>query len=78
MVERRNLYFEDRFGNWRLVKSDILEEDVALAIKNYVFQISSTYHIHYMRTWEEANGDKVYDVGSHTEFFHWAVTSPLA
>ena len=65
-----NLYFEDRFGESRLVKRDIgtNDEDIYNAIKAYVTELNPKYRIYYTRSWCKDNV-RWYDVGSHTEFF---------
>jgi hypothetical protein len=68
MVEKRNLYFIDSRGEYRILMADIEEHEAALAI--HVFLDRHRFKSYYTRTWETEEG-LMYDVGSHTEFFLW-------
>ena len=62
------LYFEDRFGNKRLVNNKILnKEDCFKIIEDYIYKLNPKFKIPYVRTW--GNNPTTFDVGSHTEFF---------
>ena len=65
-----DLCFQDRFGDLRLIQSDITGDDevVMKRIKEYIKEISPNFKIYYVRSWTE-NNVRTYDVGSHTEFF---------
>jgi hypothetical protein len=67
----KDLYFEDKFGQKRLVKENISDEElVGAEIVNYVKQLNPNYRIHYLRSWQQEENTTVYDVGSHSEFFY--------
>lgn len=64
-----NLYFLSSQGEERLVKENIEDGDkVFCAIHEYINSLNPDFRIFYIRCWEE-NGETVFDVGSHTEFF---------
>lgn len=65
-----NLYFENTFGDWRKIASCTTEKEVHLTIKKFLH--SHNFKSYYTRTWD-SDGWRHYDVGSHTEFFHWQV-----
>lgn len=64
------LFFDDRFGNARIVAQNISEKDIFLAIKNYISYLNPKYKIYYIRSWDR-DGEIIYDVGSHSEFFRY-------
>lgn len=68
MIETRNLYFIDSFGQYRLLESSIEQNKVFRAIHSFL----DDHHFksYYTRSWETDEGT-MYDVGSHTEFFLW-------
>ena len=61
------LYFENSIGRRRLIATPKTTEETYSAIRD--FCAKRNFKIHYVRTWVEPNGEKYYDVGSHTEFF---------
>ena len=61
------LYFENSSGQRRLIATPKTAEESWNVI--YDFCNERNFKIHYVRTWAEPNGEKYYDVGSHTEFF---------
>lgn len=63
------LFFKNQRGNFRLVKNDICENDVPNEITHFVYKLNPKFNIHYIRIWGEE--EKIYDVGSHTEFFYF-------
>lgn len=64
------LFFDDQFGKARIVIKNINEKDVLKAISDYVFHLNPKYKIHYIRAWTQ-DGETIYDVGSHSEFFRY-------
>lgn len=65
-----NLYFENRLGELRLVKSNVKTDEIYKVISNYVKQLNPNFKIYYTRSWvSEEDKTIVYDVGSHSEFF---------
>lgn len=60
------LYFENRYGNRRILDLPKDREDAWRAIKKFCDK--KDYTIPYVRSWEE-DGEEIFDVGSHTEFF---------
>ena len=65
------LYFEASDGYWWPVCDCANKIDVGIAIKKFLDD--HNYKSYYTRVWEE-NGWRTYDVGSHTQFFHWLVS----
>lgn len=68
MSETRNLYFIDRHGRYRLLEVDVSENEAFGLIQRFLHD--HNFKSYYTRTWETDEG-KMYDVGSHTEFFLW-------
>lgn len=62
------LYFENSRGERRLIAKPKTEEDANKAINK--FCEDRHFKIYYIRTWKDNEGLKVFDVGSHTEFFY--------
>lgn len=63
-----NLYFKNSQGTERLIGSCITNENEAMKIIKR-FCNERNFTIYYYRIWERDNV-KVFDVGSHTEFFY--------
>ena len=61
------LYFENSDAKRRLIARPNTEEEAIEVI--HAFCEERNFRIYYTRTWETPNGEKVYDVGSWTEFF---------
>jgi hypothetical protein len=64
-----NLYFENRYGERKLIAAGIEEEQIVPNIHEYVHKLNASYAIYYIRTWENEYNEVTYDVGSHSEFF---------
>ena len=62
------LYFENSRGERRIIAEPETEECADKEI--YKFCEDRNFKIYYVRTWRIPDGAKVYDVGSHTEFFY--------
>lgn len=62
------LYFKNSLGQRRIIAEPQTEQDAFKEI--YKFLDDRNYKSYYTRTWTNDNGEKVYDVGSHTEFFY--------
>ena len=61
------LYFENSRGERRVVAEPKSEEGAWETI--HTFCEERNFKIYYVRTWKDNDGLKVYDVGSHSEFF---------
>lgn len=61
------LYFENSYGERRIIAEPETEETAMEAI--HAFCDERNFRIYYVRNWIDNEGFKVYDVGSHTEFF---------
>lgn len=67
------LYFENKFGEMKLISATASSETALQLIRNYISAINPNYKIYYTRYWnydKEGKFHRIYDVGSHTEFFH--------
>lgn len=62
------LYFENSCGERRLIANPKTDEDVFKEINK--FCDDRNFHIYYTRIWVNSEGLKVFDVGSHSEFFY--------
>lgn len=62
------LYFENSYGKRRIIAEPQTEEEAWNKIHEFCHK--RRFHIYYVRTWNAKDGAKVYDVGSHTEFFY--------
>ena len=62
------LYFENSRGERRIIAEPKTEEEADKEI--HKFCSDRNFKIYYIRNWRDDNGLKVYDVGSHTEFFY--------
>lgn len=61
------LYFEDSCGLRRLIGTSYSDDQIWRMM--YDFCAARNFIIPYVRTWSTSDGEKYYDVGSHTEFF---------
>jgi hypothetical protein len=61
------LYFEDSWGKERLI-AEVENEDEAFK-EIHKFLDEHHYKSYYTRTWMKNEYEKMYDVGSHSEFF---------
>lgn len=61
------LYFENSQGARRVIGNPNNQEELFKMIHNFLDE--HNYKSYYTRTWTRDNGETVYDVGSHTEFF---------
>lgn len=61
------LYFKDRYGNRRLIGEPNDERKSWRMIHDFCAE--RNFNIPYVRTWMTEEGEKWYDVSSHTEFF---------
>ena len=62
------LYFENSYGQRRIIAEPETEEIAIEFI--HTFCEERNFRIYYTRTWRDKEGLKVFDVGSHTEFFY--------
>lgn len=62
------LYFENSMGERRLIAEPTTEEEANKEI--HKFCENRNFKIYYTRSWRDDDGLKVFDVGSHTEFFY--------
>ena len=70
MIEKRNIYFIDSRGNYRLLKENVSEREAQVVITKFLNE--HRFQSYYTRSWNTSEGT-MYDVGSHTEFFLWGV-----
>ena len=63
------LYFENSYGKRRVIGRATDENGISKLIKDFLDD--HNYKNYYTRTWinENDNKEKIYDVGSHSEFF---------
>lgn len=61
------LYFENSYGQRRIIAEPETEEEAWEEIHNFCTERNFT--IPYIRTWRDPDGLKWYDVSSHTEYF---------
>ena len=70
------LFCENSQGIRREIANNISKEDCGKEIQKFIQDHNKgkpkdkKFHSYYTRTWEE-NGEIVFDVGSHTEFFYY-------
>lgn len=67
------LYFENCYGDMKLISAAASPETAGQLIHKYISAINPNYKIYYTRYWNTDDNGKfhrIYDVGSHTEFFH--------
>ena len=64
------LYFENSQGKERVIAEVANEKEAYKEINKFCEE--RNFKIYYIRSWTQ-NGRKIYDVGSHTEFFHLAI-----
>lgn len=68
MEIKYEVIFEDRFYQRSVIGH---ASDKAEAVKMiYNFLEQQNYHAPYLRSWETADNETCYDVGSHSEFFY--------
>ena len=60
------LYFENSYGERRVIGHPTTSDESWDIIHKFCEE--RNFKIYYVRTWT-TNGEKKYDVGSHTEFF---------
>ena len=69
------LYFENSYGESRVIAECQTEEDVSREIKKFIDNANKgkpkdkKFKSYYTRTWDD-DGKRWYDVGSHTEYFY--------
>jgi hypothetical protein len=61
------LYFENSRGERRLIGEPKTHEESSRIYQK--FCADRNFKIYYVRSWTTDNGEKYYDVGSHTEYF---------
>lgn len=70
------LFFENSNGVRREIADNVSREECMKEIQKFIQDHNrgrpkdKKFHSYYTRTWEE-NGETVFDVGSHTEYFYW-------
>lgn len=62
------LYFKNSRGERRQIAAPTTEENALEVI--HAFCEERNFKIYYTRTWVNSEGEKVYDVGSWSEFFY--------
>lgn len=68
MLEKRTIYFIDRFGDYRVIKENVTEKEARELIAEFLEAYE--FKSYYTRSWNTDEGT-MYDVGSHSEFFLW-------
>lgn len=64
-----SLYFKRSTGEEVPVKLQLeTDAEVLSLIKDFIYSKNPDFKIYYIRVW--GNNPVIYDVGSHTEFFH--------
>ena len=61
------LYFENSYKERRLIGEPKTSDESFKMISDFCKE--RDFKIYYVRTWVNPQGEKYYDVGSHTEFF---------
>lgn len=61
------LYFKNSNGERRIIAEPETEDGAVEQI--HKFCDDRNFRIYYIRTWATPKGEKIYDVGSHTEHF---------
>jgi hypothetical protein len=62
------LYFENSYGERRIIAEPITEIEAWKEVNK--FCEDRNFKIHYIRSWQNEKDEKVYDVGSWSEFFY--------
>ena len=62
------LYFRNSYGESRVIAEPKTLEEANKEIHKFCEE--RNFKIHYVRTWKNNDGAKVYDVGSWSEFFY--------
>jgi hypothetical protein len=65
--EIMKLYFENSYKERRLIGEPQTHEESSQIYQK--FCADRNFKIYYVRHWTTPNGERYYDVGSHTEFF---------
>ena len=64
------VYFENRFEERIFIGEASNEEEIHQLIKSDIsIRAQPSFQWHYTRSWTQDNGEKVYDVSSHSEFY---------
>ena len=61
------LYFQNSYGEERVIAEVQNEQEAYKEIKKFCEE--RNFKIYYTRSWMRNQNEKVYDVGSHSEFF---------
>ena len=67
-MKKKALYFNDSKGKLRLLEPRVTKDEAITIINRFCTE--REFKIYYYRSWEK-DGIVWFDVGSHTEFFHW-------
>lgn len=63
------LYFEDRYEQLHLIAEVENDAEAGKCIRKFIEEKNPNFKIYYVRQWVNDAGMKVFDVGSHSEFF---------
>ncbi len=66
-----DFYFEASNGLTRPIATGVTEQEGLAAMNKFLED--HNFRSYYTRSWQPEPGHTVYDVGSHTEFFHFVV-----
>ena len=64
-----NVYFENRYEERIFLDCVKSEEIYSVIEKDIKTRAQPSFKWYYTRTWTRDDGEKVYDVGSHSEFY---------
>lgn len=65
-----NVFFENRYEERIFLKCAQNEKEIYSVIEEDIkTRAQPSFEWYYTRTWTRDNGEKVYDVGSHCEFY---------
>ena len=65
-----NIYFENRFEERFFIGEAKDEKEIYELIKSDIsVRAQPSFKWHYIRTWTRDNGERIYDVSSHSEFY---------
>jgi len=67
MSSNKNLYFENRYGKYKILAKNIEPSEVGPAIQKFLDE--HHFKSYYTRVWTIPDGNVIWDVGSHCEFF---------
>lgn len=67
MREKKNFYFQHSNGTYTCLLKNCTEREAMVKMKKFLDE--HNFKSYYTRTWDDDDGNRHYDVGSHSEFF---------